>query len=79
MCTSYCQSVLPNCGSFFEELRTFGTFDNLHPLNIPTNCTGTVPKDGGTAPECYDQITLTGQIINGSEYYMYMYISVSVS
>ena len=77
MCTSYCQSVLPHCDSFFEELCTFGTFDSLHPLDTPTNCTGSPPKDGGTAPPCYHQITLTGQIINGSKY-MYMYVSVPV-
>ena len=80
MCTSYCESVLPHCVSFFDELRNFGTFDNFHPLDIPTNCTSanSVPKDRGTVPECYDQITLTGQIINGSKY-MYMYIRVCVN
>ena len=77
MCACYCQAVLPHCVSFFEEIHNFGTFDNLHPLDIPTNCisTNSVPKDGGTVPECYNQITLTGQIINGSKY-MYMYFRV---
>ena len=69
MCTSYCESVRPHCTAFFSELEDFLSFSNLHPLEVPTNCTrvNTAPKAAGTAPECYDIITATQEVTNESE------------